>query len=177
MDLIIVVNACIFFGIFYILHLVVLRLIPNDKIFDWSFIIIFCSIILSLPIYIVVLRPLFINDYAFSFTNHVFILIFIVGLSALMMVEYIFFIFGSVLESSIKVKLLDLISHNNKKGLTRASILQKYNTDTILHKRLNRLSETHVLSCINSLYSIRKLSFPITCHQILIDYFRKTYQS
>jgi hypothetical protein len=177
MDQIILINAGIFFLLFYVLHIIVIRTVPTSKVFQWPFLLLTVSSLLSIALYYIVLVHVWGLRQHYPTAIQHYILCMSLILSNCVSGQYLFTIFGSVLESSIKIKLLKVIVQKGNTGITKKQILQQYSTDSILKKRLQRLIQADTIRYENASYSLIKQSLLIDVFSRIGTIFKSIYRN
>ncbi|OGG04282.1 hypothetical protein A2Z33_03985 [Candidatus Gottesmanbacteria bacterium RBG_16_52_11] len=158
--MLIVLNALAFSSIFYVIHLVIVRFLPPEKIYIWPIMLYVASSVISILIYFPFFRYITIAAYYPLFAQLI-ILIGALILYTLIIGVYVLVVFGALLESAIRIRLLAVIANAGYKGITAAQILKTYNTDTIIRKRINRMLVSGIIAGSDKSYMIKKNSLPL----------------
>jgi hypothetical protein len=74
---------------------------------------------------------------------------------SMLVFNYVIGIFG-LLESSLRIKILDVLAVQGENGMSRRGLLRIYNKDTIVKKRVKRLISSGELAYTNGMYHINK---------------------
>lgn len=112
------------FALFIVLHILSFRFVEAKQVLRFLMIIYLFCLFLSFAI-------------CMAFNSSQIIIFSFIIYSSLVFI-YVIGVFGLV-ESSIRIRLLDLIAHEGKKGIGRRAILKVYNRRIIVRKRLLRL--------------------------------------
>ena len=168
-DAYIVLHAFGSFLFFWVLHVFLFRFMKPERVFRWPITFYVLAAILSILIFDILAGDSFPYHVDNLFTLNIPILLFSTLLYTFFTFLYIFGIFGMI-ESSLRVRLLRLIAQTGERGVSARQIKEKYNTDTIVRKRLLRLTGSGILQIKNGRYRIRQPhSFLLLHHKILFQ--------
>lgn len=92
----------------------------------------------------------------------------------LMVYLYVISVFG-IMATSIRIRLLSLITSGKKQGVTKSRILKVYNKKVILKKRLERLAASGDLKLKNGEYSLGKRFSYFIVNDWILRTMRKLY--
>src|SRR3989344_8335313 len=125
MDLFILFTALITFIVFFVLHIIILRLLGSSKILKGMSYSIFASSVFHIILFYRFFEPIY-----FSVSYIIFILMALI------------FIWGflGVVTTSLRVQLLTEINKSGDNGISYKKLLEKYNKDIIIQNRLVRLT-------------------------------------
>jgi len=168
--------AIINFLVFYFVHIAGLRFTKSQKIFESPFLLLFISLFF-MPVWVFIIGPLFIPAF-FTFTAFEIIITVLLSLiiTTLLIILYIFGIFGMIIESSLRIKLLSLVFEAGNNGIKKTYLLNLYNTDIILKKRIQRLESSGILKLKKNKYYIAK-PFPILyIHALIVNSMNQLYK-
>jgi hypothetical protein len=173
MDQLIIIYSGIFFTIFYLLHLICIRILPSRAVFHWALAVLIISGSVSTAVYF--FMPLNFNGFNPPVIR-LFILLMSLLISTSVSLGYLFTVFGTILESSIKMKLLKMITDSGSAGVTQSKILQKYNAETIINKRLDRLVASDTLQRVKKTYTLKHRSPIMDTFYLLISAVKFCYK-
>lgn len=137
-------------ALFLLIHIVLSRRLKQAAVLTGLFI----ALVLGESfIFISAMAILYLGQLPLSaFILALFSMTFLYGLASFL---YVFGIFG-VIESSIRIRLLEIIEQAGTVGLSYAAILKKYNCKIIVKKRLLRLTTSGELKTENDQYALGK---------------------
>ena len=176
MDIFIVTNALLDFVLFYGIHVLTFRHTDPKKIFQSPFIVYRIGLVASIAVYAGLVQWMY-SDYAlFPLSVHVVAYCVALLLYSFLVALYVFGMFGMILESSLRIRLLSLVAHAGEKGIDDRQILKIYNTDTILRKRIDRLMTSGVLECTRGQYRIKKSFSILLFHGTIVNVLNRLYR-
>ncbi len=173
-DIFIIFNAVSYFCIFWFLHLSLFRKIVPEKIIlglvSVYLITGFLGTLLSLLLFMQILN--------FNGIENMYLLLLTMGIIqfifSLLVCVYILGIFG-VIESSVRIKLLQLVAETKNDGLTKKDIYNRYDKKSILHKRIARMQNSGDLMFKDGKYYLSKRWSPLLIMVYFSNFINRLY--
>lgn len=164
-DIYILVSALARFVLFFILHLLAIRLKRRVSFIHWLIFPFFLSLILSILVELRI-SSLTIDDSIVILLSIFFYCLFVI--------IYVLGVFGMML-ASLRIRLLTLVANGNKDGASQEKILSIYNKEKILQHRLERLVQNGDLGLFKNQYFIRNRYSLFLIHGLIFELLRKLY--
>lgn len=171
MDFFILINVTFAFFLFFILHLVIFRIISADKVFNGL------MFVFLLAGFISIILGIWLDYILFHFAVNYLIFgeILVLFLYFIITLFYILAFFG-ISVTSLRINVLSLINRTGRKGLTYEQILRTYNKDIIVETRLQRLMGSGVLGKVGGKYKVKDIFSYFVFHTYLFGILRRLYQ-
>jgi hypothetical protein len=161
------------FGLYLLLHVLLFRMIKPEDVIKWQVYTYAFSCLVGGAISLLVINTLFSPvtiTLLFTLELGIFIIV------SLLVCMYIIGIFG-IIESSIRIKLLSMIAHAAKKGITRKNIYKIYNKQTIINKRLLRLVSSGDVIVVDGKFYLGKPTPALFAITQLAQFINRLYNS
>ena len=173
MDLQIVISSFISFLVFLILHVVVFSRIDHRHVLVW--IVRTCMLGAVFPFLLAYIISLFFPiPGIMPFSQFFLVSSFSFILYSLLSIGYILGVFG-LMESSLRIKILEQISRAGKRGIHKKELYKVYNRDVIIGKRLKRFIKAGDVIYNNGMYTIRKRFSYFIVHAFIFESIKKIY--
>lgn len=155
LDLTIVFSALSAYLLFMMVHIVIFRFINQHRVIRWLVMSYTVGGLICLSISFVTIQITNPQSVNLSPTTVLFIASVAFILYSVITTGYILVLFG-VIESSVRLRLLELIALAGENGIKHSEILYNYNGHTIIKKRLLRMISSGEIIQDNEYYSIGK---------------------
>lgn len=156
-DLFIILAALGEFCVFWMLHVLLFRFISYESVFKWL-ISLYVFTTTTYAALFLMLRHLMIAVGVYDTLMQLVVMTTILVIASLLTGIYIIGIFG-IIESSIRIKLLNLVTQAKTSGITYKDITNVYNKQIILNKRIQRLqSSGDIIRVAGKYYAPKRFS-------------------
>lgn len=175
MDLQIIILSIVSFLLFLILHVIIFSRIDQSYVLVW--IVKTCILGTISPFLFALLFSIVFPIGGYSHQVH-FLIVYTSSflLYSLLAIGYILGMFG-LLESSLRIKILQEIATAGKRGIQKKEIHRVYNRDVIIVKRLKRFIRSGDISYRNGLYTMRKRFTYFVVHAFIFESMKKLYKA
>ncbi len=164
LDQFIIFASVIEFSIFWILQVFLFRYIRYENVLKWLvYVFMFNTVICTIMFFL--FGHLVIADRQSDVRIQLVAMLCTFVITSLLIGLYIIGIFGMI-ESSIRIKLLSLVAQTKSSGIMYKDIINKYNKQVILSKRLKRLQGSgDIIYRAGKYYTLNRLSaFSLVAH-------------
>lgn len=175
MDLQIIISSIVSFFLFLILHIIIFSKIDQSNVLVW--IVKLCLFGAIFPLLFALFFSIVFPIGQYPQIAH-FLIVFSSSflLYSLLAIGYILGMFG-LLESSLRIKILQEIATAGKRGIQKKEIHRVYNRDVIIVKRLKRFIRSGDISYRNGLYTMRKRFTYFVVHAFIFESMKKLYKA
>jgi len=175
MDLQIVFSSILSFVLFFILHVYIFSRIDHSKVLIW--IVKTCMIGTIFPLLFALLFSFYFPVFGSSALLQ-FVVVYLVSflLYSLLSIGYVLGMFG-LLESSLRIRILEKIASRGKEGISKKDINALYKNDVIIAKRLKRFVRSGDISYKNGLYTMKRRFSYFVVHAFIFESMKKIYLS
>lgn len=158
LDLMIIIHSVSSFLLFVGIQIIFFRMIDQKKVIRWLVVVFGIVSLVSFLLWLSIVPLLLQTAGDMGFLGQ-FLASFLLSymLFSITSLVYVLGFFG-IIESSIRIRLLDLITYSSDTGISLPQILQLYNRDVILQKRLSRFISSGELIFTNDTYRLGKRS-------------------
>lgn len=174
LDYYILINTFISVIIFTAVHVLFFRSIQHEKVIYWLPLIYLSGVfwtIITTGTMVILKTPLLQGVHPI---NILLAAITVIILYSFIILIYILGVFG-IIVASIRIRLLTDIAKNEKNGITKESISQKYRQQIILNNRLKRLVGSNVLVYDKGFYKIKNKKSLFIIHALIVRSLRQIY--
>jgi hypothetical protein len=164
LDIAIIFVSCCAFFTFIVMQILILRFTSQKNVINSLSRLMISSLIITLLV--------FVNYEYYSFEDNLLIIILVIPNYILMVYLYSLYIFG-VYESSIRIRLIREIDNYRLSGVLFVDLLEHYNDEEIIRKRIARLISSGEIKSINDKYIINNKCGIFSIQVIVINYLKK----
>src|SRR3989338_6044211 len=172
MDIVILINVCVSFIFFLLVHLIVFRYIQHREVFRWLVIVFLIGASLSQSIYLILILWLLptVSPIALAISEAISLVLYALTTSI-----FVLAIFG-IIEASLRIRMLAEITKTGKKGISYDELLIRYNRNMIVKKRLERFLQSGDIGFDGERYFIKHRVTPFSIPGYLFSLIWKLYR-
>jgi hypothetical protein len=173
MDYQILFISFVSFCFFLVLHTYIFKHIDHKKVLIW---IVNSCVLGSIPTFVLsFLFPLFSPIYEYTYVIYVIVVCTVSFLLySMLAIIYILGFFG-LLESSLRIRILEEIARRGDRGMKREELFRIYNRNVIITKRLERFIETKDIDYRNGFYIMRPRFSYFNIHSYIFESIKHLY--